>query len=249
MPKFNAISLATENIKFSAKYPAPEKQSKDNPLQGYFNYIHAVPLLESQSKQLGSNPSLVKALIEQFHTQQLAAAKIKFALVNKTAKPAKPLNNLKYSGQLDSVAINHDNFRADQIVGGSGNSQETLQYSVRVRADKMDDTLREKLSREVFNPNSNVIKNMEQGIRKAVGAGQALEIGIQNAERALAPAVAEIPGNFDLKIKLKRAQLFSNTAVVVSSAYYNADRGLLKNPALARIDVNAALPEHYTPLP
>lgn len=253
MPTFNAISLVAENLKFSAKYPAPHNSCPENPLQGYFNYIHAVPLLERQSRGLSSNPHLINTLIEQFHNQELAAVKIKFALRKSGGqheKPVIPPNQLKYSRHLNGMAINHDNFRADQIVSGCGNSYETLQCSIRIRGEHLNNTVRDKLNTEILNPSSNTMKDIEQGIRNAAGAGLALEVALQHTERALAPQVqCHLPGHFDLKIKLKRNQLFSNTRVVVSSSYFSADRGLSKTQGLPNLEAEAALPTHYTAVP
>lgn len=255
MTAFNSISLISDQLKFTAKYPACDKKSADNPLKGYFNYIHMVHLHQAAASNPENTPAFLNKAIEQFHQQGLAAVKIKL-ISNKVSQQTESSKHqefevIKFTRPLSQVAINHGNFRADQIVKEDGNTCESLSYVVRIRSGNINSTQHKEIHDKLLNDSSPIVEEIEKGIREAVGNGQALEVAIQNVEAVLLPQLARhLEGNFDLKIKLKRQELFSNTRVVVSSSTYPAqNRGLSKNDQTRTWEGTHSAPSRYTSLP
>ena len=235
MVAFNSVSLITGGLKFTAKYPASAEKSPNNPLKGYFNYIHLTPLLHEMVNGSINNEYLLKKAIHQFHEQQLPTIKIKLfgkesTQLKNSASPSDK-ETLKVSRQLNSVSINHGNFNTDQIAIGDGNSKESLSYSIRVRSKNLQQSNPAAIE-ALLKESSSTIHQVEKAIRQAVSNGQALEVGLQHAESILLPELKQQfrENSFDLKTKLKRTELFTDTTIVIGSTQYPAEtRALWKN--------------------
>lgn len=255
MTTLNSVSLTSDQFKLSAKYLASENKTSQDPLEGCFNYIHLIKPLNALTSSSANTTELMKKVLEEFHQQSLPEMKLKLQSIG-IAKQTNATNNqkpgvVKFVRSLCRVAINHGNFRTDQIAKGDGNSSESLIYSLRIRSSKLTEDGKKDIHDNLLHDSSTVVTNMEGKIRDAVGHGKALETAIQSAESVLIPYLRKRLGDsFDLKVKLKRPDLFSEIQVAISSTNYQGDnRALSRNQLINTWTQGQSAPTHYALLP
>ncbi|MCQ8894899.1 hypothetical protein NQT62_00410 [Limnobacter humi] len=234
MTSFNSVSISTGVAKFVAKYPVTERKPNDAPLAGYFNYIHLIDALKTLSSDTVDVSKFQNMVIDQFHQQGILSAKMKlitpFSSDSVASSGRGQSGMLKLHFNLDDVSIQHSTFGPDGIAKGDGNSVEPLNLSIRLNIDgSVNDSQRADIE-ALLGSDSAVSASLRACIRDALANQQPLEIAIERAKLLLGPHLEEAIGSgFDLKIKLKRDQLFDGIKVVIGRSDFRQENRPLSN--------------------